>query len=266
MKRDFTISSLNILLDTLRSSGYTFQTYAEFVKNPAVKAVVLRHDIDKKSKNALQVAKLLNKKSIKGTFYFRVVPGSWDESVIKSINGMGHEVGLHYEDIDIVRKKTGKNSNDLIANAFKSFQSNLEKLRKIAPVETICSHGSPLSPYDNKMIWDKYSYRSLGIIAEPYLDTDYSTVGYMTDTGRCWNGEKYSIRDRVKKSGNDIPNVRSTFQFVEAIKSNKTPDKLIINFHPQRWNNNYMLWLHELISQNFKNKIKFFLAKKIISG
>jgi hypothetical protein len=43
----------------------------------------------------------------------------------------------------------------------------LEKLREFYPVKTICMHGSPLSKYDNKKIWEKYDYRDYGIIAEP---------------------------------------------------------------------------------------------------
>jgi len=68
--------------------------------------------------------------------------------------------------------------------AIKSFEINLSALRKIAPVKTICMHGSPLSKYDNRKIWEKYDYRDYGIIAEPYFDIDFNEVFYMTDKGR----------------------------------------------------------------------------------
>jgi len=45
-------------------------------------------------------------------------------------------------------------------------------------------HGSPLSKYDNRKIWEKYDYRDYGIIAEPYFDIDFNEVFYMTDKGR----------------------------------------------------------------------------------
>ncbi|MBC8179929.1 hypothetical protein H8E88_02285 [candidate division KSB1 bacterium] len=44
------------------------------------------------------------------------------------------------------------------------FRSNLEMLRKLYPVKTICMHGSPLSKYDNRLLWEKYDYRDYGII------------------------------------------------------------------------------------------------------
>ena len=46
-------------------------------------------------------------------------------------------------------------------------------------------------------MWKKYDYRELGIIAEPYFDLDFSKVLYLTDTGRRWDGEGVSIRDKI---------------------------------------------------------------------
>ena len=39
----------------------------------------------------------------------------------------------------------------------------------------------------------------MGIIGEPYLDTDFSQVFYLTDTGRRWDGYKVSVRDKIEK-------------------------------------------------------------------
>ena len=36
---------------------------------------------------------------IKGVYYFRAVPESWDESIIKEIASLGHEIGYHYENL-----------------------------------------------------------------------------------------------------------------------------------------------------------------------
>ncbi len=74
---------------------------------------------------------------------------------------------------------------------------NLERLRKLYPVKTICMHGSPLSKYDNRKLWEKHDYKDYGIIGEPYFDVDFSRVLYLTDTGRCWDGFDYSVRDKV---------------------------------------------------------------------
>src|SRR5690625_1791146 len=49
-------------------------------------------------------------------------------------------------------------------------------------------------------LWKWYSYRDYGIIAEPYFDLDFSRVLYLTDTGRRWDGDKVSVRDRAHQS------------------------------------------------------------------
>jgi hypothetical protein len=118
-------------------------------------------------------------------------------------------------------------------------------------------HGSPRSKYDNKALWQKYDFRELGIIGEPYLDIDFNEVAYLTDTGRRWNGFDVSIRDKVKGRFNF--NFRSTQQIIDHI--DQLPDKIMFTFHPQRWTDNPILWLREYIMQNVKNVVKGALVK-----
>ncbi len=40
-----------------------------------------------------------------------------------------------------------------------------------------------------------------GIIAEPYFDVDFKEVLYLTDTGRRWDGDEVSVRDKVENRG-----------------------------------------------------------------
>jgi len=81
---------------------------------------------------------------------------------------------------------------------------DLRRLREFYPVKTICMHGSPLSKYDNKLLWDKYDYRDYGITAEPNFDVDFDEVLYLTDTGRRWDGDRVSVRDKVKGHPSEI--------------------------------------------------------------
>lgn len=153
---------------------------------------------------------------IKGTYYFRTVPESYDLTIMDKIAKLGHEIGYHYEDVDLVSskhksvcsmqyavssKKVARYSSlvtrHLIDMAYESFCKNLEMLRKNFDIKTICMHGSPRSKYDNKLIWTKYDYRDLGIIGEPYFDIDFSEIAYYTDTGRRWDGDSVSVRDKV---------------------------------------------------------------------
>jgi len=160
MMLDFTLTSYIELLKVLISSGYNFQTFEEYLKAPLQKVIILRHDVDLLPYNSLLFAKIQYDLGIKGSYYFRAVPESWDEGCIKSIANMGHEVGYHYETMDT--------SNGDVEKAWDQFRSHLDELRRLVEVKTICMHGSPRSKYDNKAIWDKYDYRSLEIIGEPY--------------------------------------------------------------------------------------------------
>ena len=115
-------------------------------------------------------------------------------------------------------------------------------------------HGSPLSKFDNRKLWDKYNYRDYDLIAEPYFDIDFNKVFYITDTGRKWDGSKVSVRDKVETKFN--LSYHSTDELIEAFDKEKLPNKIMQNIHPQRWSNNRFEWLQELVLQNIKNSIK----------
>ena len=114
--------------------------------------------------NALEMAQLEYDMGIKATYYFRVVSCAWDEDVIRQIVSLGHEIGYHYEDLNITKGDYEK--------AIKHFEKQLARLRAFYPVKTICMHGSPMSKQDNRQLWEKYDYHDHGIIAEPYFDVE----------------------------------------------------------------------------------------------
>lgn len=259
---DFTTTIYHKLLDKLISQGYTFQPFSDFLQSPASKVIVLRHDVDTRKEHSLRFAELEHSKGLHGSYYFRIVPQSFDEGIIKSISALGHEVGYHYETMDTVNEELRIRNEEfkkdqLIDAAYAEFCKNLEMFRKIIPIKTICMHGSPRSKFDNRDIWKKYDYRNLGILGEPYFDIDFNNVAYFTDTGRRWNGEKVSIRDKVKSPFNF--NFRSTKDIIHA--ADHLPDKIMFTFHPQRWTDRPVLWIKELIWQGVKNKVKGMIVR-----
>ena len=302
---DFTLSVFKSLLTALQDSGNTFLTVTEFSRNKkqdSFPEIILRHDIDKKPKNSLITAQIEHSLGIIGTYYFRIIPGSYSESIIKEIGSLGHEIGYHYEDLQLARQKTkGKRQRtsgretarlqdkeeELAAVAIESFRKNLAKLREIAPVDTICMHGSPLRSADSRVLWKYYDYRTMGIIAEPYFDFSLEDMLYLTDTGRRWDGSLVSIRDRfyTRDDGyysgwkrKPLPGsamfmtekstalqrqyrFRKTEFILQAISSGNLPERLMVTFHPQRWNDGTLPWLREYIWQNSKNAVKYFMVK-----
>ncbi|MBB5283247.1 hypothetical protein HNQ92_001373 [Rhabdobacter roseus] len=240
-------------MGALQSQSYRFQTFQQFLPAPNSRTVVLRHDVDLLPQNSLAFAQIQRQAGIRGTYYFRAVPESWNEAIIREIADLGHEIGYHYECLTTC-------GGDLEAS-IRDFDKNLTALRKIAPVQTICMHGSPMSKYDSKDLWKKYSYQDFGIMGEPYFDVDFSKVLYLTDTGRRWNGENVSVRDKVS-SGFSFQ-FQNTNEIVRASVEGKLPDQIMFTFHPQRWTNDVFLWTKELVFQNMKNIIKrhFFMRR-----
>ena len=265
---DFTLSIYQDLLKLLITKKYSFVIFQNYTNSNNYleydNSIILRHDVDRLPKNSLKIAELEYSLGIKGSYFFRIVPESYNIDIISKIGEMGHEIGYHYEDVDLVLRsknlklKSKKDEEALIDLAYESFCKNLDKMRKIADIKTICMHGSPLSKYDNKIIWKKYDYRDLGIIGEPYLDIDWTKFAYFTDTGRCWNGNDVSIRDRVNAKFNF--NFRSTYALINNV--DKLPANIMITVHPQRWNDNLINWTCELISQTAKNIIKKYFYVK----
>ena len=198
----------------------------------------------------------------------------------------------NHEAIKQVNDSTNLPINEpLINTAILSFQNNLEKLRQIVPVKTICMHGSPRSKYDNRHLWEKYDYRDWGIIGEPYFDMDFDEVFYLTDTGRRWDGWKVSVRDKVPQQQRWIEEglvFGSTGDIIERVEERglgdrgkrgrgdlekrgegdleaggkgKFPDRVMFTFHPQRWTDKPIPWFKELVVQNLKNVVKGLMVR-----
>ncbi len=246
---DFTLKIYQLLLKNLLNAGYNFQTFEEFLENPLKRVIILRHDVDALPQNSLATAQLEKDLGIRGSYYFRIVRQSNKPEFIREIATLGHEIGYHYEDLAL--------SKGTLEKAIAAFEKNLEYFRNFYPVKTICMHGSPLSRYDNRHIWKEYNYKDYGILGEPYIDIDFSEVFYLTDTGRRWDGEKVSVRDKVNTP------VNLTFKSTHDILVNihKLPAKIMITIHPQRWTDKPMLWMKELVLQNAKNLVKKFLIR-----
>jgi len=249
---DFTLNKYNALIESLLKDNYSFQTFKDFILEPKNKSIILRHDVDLLPQNSLRFARIQNKFGIKGSYYFRAVPESWNKEIILEISELGHEIGYHYETMD-----TARGNIDL---AMEQFLQHLNELRELVEVKTICMHGSPRSKFDNKDLWRKYNYKDYGIIGEPYYDIDFDKVLYLTDTGRKWDGASVSVRDKVSTILKQTYN--STDQIINAINNNTLHSQVMFTFHPQRWHDDSIKWINELISQNLKNIIKRYLLVK----
>ena len=266
-KMDFTLRIYRKLLTALQHSGYRFITFEQYCQsrllpnNPIAsspKFIILRHDVDLKAKNSLRTAQIEHELGIQASYYFRVVPQSNQPDIIRAIAALGHEIGYHYEDMALAHGHAEQ--------AFVHFKKQLAYFRQFYPVTTICMHGAPTSKYDGRELWKHYDYRQEGIIGEPYFDVDFSQVFYLTDTGRCWDGYKVSVRDKIPQYQDQWTSkgwvYSTTQQLIHAIQKHQLPPCIMITTHPQRWTNNPLAWIKELLMQSIKNTIKRLLYVK----
>ena len=227
---DFTIEKYRELIEALKSSGIEYR---------------LRHDVDLRPDHSLRIAQVEAELGVKATYYFRTVPESYDEGIIRQIVSLGHTAGYHYESLTTC-------NGDMEA-AYEDFCRNLERMRKVVPITTACAHGSPKSPHNSQSMWEttrqqddettrQYDIHTLGIEYEPMIDTDFSKTLYLTDTGRRWDGYKVSVRDKVPQYQEQwIAEglvFHTTDDIIRALRNPKYPihkHDLLINTHPQRW-------------------------------
>lgn len=259
-KADFTLKIYHELLCTLRDRGYQFLTFEQYCKLKNLsqtnslpeKFIILRHDVDLKAGNSLQTAKVEHELGVQASYYFRVVPQSNKPEIIRAIADLGHEIGYHYEDMAM--------ANGNVNQAMSHFQKQLAYFRQFYPVRTICMHGAPTSKWDGRDLWKCCDYRTLDVIGEPYFDVDFSQVFYLTDTGRCWDGYKVSVRDKIpmyqdqwREQGLVYHNTKN---IIKAVEESTFPPRVMMTTHPQRWTDNPVSWVKELVLQSVRNVVK----------
>lgn len=248
--RDFTIRSYEGLVDALRTV-YTIVDVRSFLVGAHgnnVGTACLRHDVDRRAEGALPCAEICRELGVSATFYFRH-PYTFDRSVLRRVAELGHEVGYHYETLTKTRGD--------VPRAVMLFERELREFRAVVDVDTACMHGSPLSRWDNRDIWKATSPAVYALAGEPYLSLT-PDVGYLTDTGRGWNRRSASLRDAMP---GPMPSFESTFDLIRAIEAGSLPDRLMINIHPERWNDGLVPWAVELVGQTAKNQVKSVLRR-----
>ena len=251
---DFTLKKYEELCLALLNAGYTPLTVYTYLtgKQSNNKLVILRHDIDEKPFNAFKMAELENEYGIQSTYYFRYPRSflptyyTFKPGIIEKIHNLGHEVGYHYEVLSTTKGDYEK--------AIKLFDYELKEFRKICEVKTICMHGSVLSVYDNRDLWNHYDFKEFGIVGEAYRSI--KDVSYYSDTGSNWNW-KNKMRDFMPDKKEEIV-VDTTDDLIKLIKSNKINNFYILA-HPGNWSSNNIEWCF-----NYMTNFVFNIGKKIL--
>lgn len=255
---DFTLDKYSALCDAIATSDYVVMLLKDFIqaKDVPAKVIIMRHDVDDHIRFVDPMARVEHDHGIRSTYYFRMRDSVFVPDLIDRAAVLGHDIGYHYETLD-------KAHGDL-NEAVQIFSRELAQFRERYDVRTVCMHGNPLSPYDNKDIWKVVTPGSFSLIGEPYISLDYNRFAYFSDSGRSWS-DINKVKDRVSSIRGD-DGVSTTDELIRAIRDERYPNMSILA-HPSRWRGTFMDYLDEYVHDSLVNVAKrWVLAHGSIRG
>ena len=247
---EYTLYKYMQILNVARNAGFELTTFRNwFESGMGMNDIFLiRHDVDRHPERALAMAKIEAQENIAASYYFRILPCSFNPNIIDEIANLGHEIGYHYEDWYLARYNKSK--------AISLFRDHLEQMRKIAPINTIAMHGSPLSRESNLTIWDHYNLCKDGV-KDVIMSADFSNFVFFTDTGRTFGQSKVNLRDFV---GSKIvyDDVRSSDDLVNFLNQRRH-NQVYFSVHPERWTDKMLDWGQQFVKDKAINGVKLAL-------
>ena len=109
---EFTYKSYQKFLHELKQSGYAFCGYHDWQKEP--RCVILRHDIDNSLSQAVRLAEVEAEAGISSTWFvllrtdFYNVASRTGQEQLRRILELGHEIGLHFDEVAYGRELTAE--------------------------------------------------------------------------------------------------------------------------------------------------------------
>jgi hypothetical protein len=237
-------------LDTVLGAGYEPLTVRDYLGRDDLpeRFVICRHDVDRKPANARKMARLEADRGVASTYYLRTK--TFSTTLARTLSTLSHEVGYHYE--DFVR------AGGKLDRAHERFANNLAEFRRVAPVDTVCMHGNPLSPHDNRNMWlapEAPDFEDYDLLGEAYLSVDFETVTYFSDTGRTWRDGALKIRDHTMGEGDKSVSADETSDLVTLLAEGSVPHACVLT-HPSRWADSYRELLTARVTDGAVNVVK----------
>jgi hypothetical protein len=189
---DYSWSKYREFLYNLGTEHFSVRTFEDYIKNQLVDDkinVIIRHDVDISLKRTMKMVEIEKAEGIRSTYFFRLYAEKYtfEEAIplIKKLSDDGFGIGLHYETLSIVKGDRQK--------AIALLDSDIQRLREIAPVNVVAAHGQ--KGYKNRDIWEDVDKEALQITSA--YDMKYDL--YLSDAGgkRLSGMDKKYLFDRI---------------------------------------------------------------------
>jgi hypothetical protein len=174
-----------------KKKGYSFSSLGEFDSNRHSKLLLLlRHDLDSPQVHkALVFAQIESNLGIKATYFVRVHSDGYNPfgfktySTLKQILALGHEIGLHYEHLDLCAI-----TNETPATIIAKEKRLLELIFDIK-VRGVAGHKS-FTDIQNWDFWKDHDFKDFGFDYDAYEDKFMDGMLYTNDSLGRWKEGK----------------------------------------------------------------------------
>jgi hypothetical protein len=223
MPTDFTFAAF----DAFCHHAVPVFSLADYLAQPAPPTppfVVLRVDVDYHEDRAVNLARVAAHHHARGSFYFRCHQRGFALEAIRQIAAFGHEVGYHFETLDLCQGDFDA-ASDL-------FLRHVDQLRRTGvDVRTVAAHGAPPTAATYRANLDLLRHNPdllarANLSGETTLSIDFDRVMYVSDARWRWRRYEH-YRPGAQGQPTSLRAVQETFP--------QLPTGLYINFHPQHW-------------------------------
>lgn len=177
----FTYQAYRGLLTLLKEQGYAIRNYHNYTDAP--RCVILRHDIDNNLEQAVKLAELEAKEGVCSTWFvllrtdFYNVASKAGQEALLYIQSLGHEVGLHFDEVSYV---PAIGSGEIVQSIIKECELLSELLGREFHRKISCVSMHRPSPATLEA-----DYAIPGIV-NSYGKTFFHDFKYLSDSRRRW--------------------------------------------------------------------------------
>ncbi len=223
MPIDFTLAAFDAFCQRA-APVFTLTDYLSQPTPPAPPFVILRVDVDYRADHAVNLARIAAHNHVRGSFYFRCHQGNFALDAIHQIAALGHEIGYHFEALDLCRGDFDA-ASDL-------FLQHVEQLRDAGvELRTAAAHGGPPVAASYHANLDLLRQKPdlltrANLSGEATLSLDFDQVIYVSDARWRWRHYEH-YRPGAQGQPTSLRATQEAFPRWSA--------GLYINFHPQHW-------------------------------